>query len=251
MQSDSSNLNFETALSEAIKLHQNKKFDEATIAFKHILTRNDLSLEQKSVVNFNIALSQYAKKDFAQSYLFAKKAELISPLNFQAHELLQEIKKAYQPKPLTQQLNFLEVIQQNTLAQIPWEFIAVLFVALTFLTLRSLKTWLFEKAKAQALSEYAPVWPIKRTGLVALFLLSAIAFAVKTSEVQAAKGLTLAEGISLQTAPGENQAQILEIGSGILVQILDERVVNTEKYYKIKYLGGPAGWVKSSLIESL
>ncbi|MBY0452767.1 MAG: hypothetical protein K2P92_07005, partial [Bdellovibrionaceae bacterium] len=113
MPQDSSSQNANDLFGEALSLQQQKKWDEALVAYNKItgLGLDALSPTQASAVYNNMALIAAQKSDLLNAYIWSRKAFELNPGNTQAKQTFERFSTQFQVPSLPHQVSDFDRLQ--------------------------------------------------------------------------------------------------------------------------------------------
>lgn len=240
--------------SEAISLHQSKKFDEALAAYIKILDKGQsegITQEQASTVSQNISVLYMQLGNTNLSYVYNKKALTLNPRNSAASQFSKNSLSTFKIAEIPREIPPIEQLNNLGLKFIPFELLAALTLFFIYGALKTIYRYLIDRKKAftENTNPPSPGWMIY---VFVLFLvLSAGLLGLKNQENLQATGIIKSPTVAVQTAAGANQAVITEVTFGHVVQILQTKDVEGIIYAQIKVPGAFSGWIKKADLEPL
>lgn len=241
---------FQQQFQKALSLQQEKKYDEALLAYKSLLEQNpDLSRDQIADISYNAALTSFNQQSFLQSYVYNQKALLLKPQHTQAKELSSKIKTQFQVRATPHDISLIENLNKAGLQVVPVEALWVLATLFLVIFLRSIFNYFLTRKKEIMENLKFSRFSFKNYFWLVLFLIFSFFSGLKIWEEQIPKALIRTEQATLRTAAGENQAALADLPGGSLVHILRVAKINEILYFQIKYPGGISGWTKKDDLE--
>jgi tetratricopeptide (TPR) repeat protein len=240
--------------SEAISLHQSKKYDEALAAYLKLLDEGQgasLTREQASTVSQNMAVLYFQQGKTDLAYVFNKKAVTLDPRNSAAQQFARTALENFKVAEIPRELTTTEQLNNLGLRFIPLELIAVLTILFLGLACKTFLDFLvaLKKTRIENTQPATLPWTFY-TYLGALILWGVILF-IKDSDLQRATGIIKSPLVAVQTAAGAQQAHITDVPLGQVVQILQTKDVEGVVYAQIKVPGAFSGWIKKEDLEPL
>ena len=248
MPQDSSSQNITDLFGEALSLQQQKKWDEAMVAYNKItvLGLDALSPAQASVVYNNMAVITAQKSDLLNAYIWSRKAFELNPSNSQAKQSFEHFSTQFQIPSLPHQISDFDRVQ-HFLEKTPidlWFFASTLslFLLLFFVAQNVVKS---TQNKAKDVFEKLSWWKAYLTAAFAVFLMAFTFLAYNGHEK--ITGLVKTDKAAIQTVPGENKPVIFEAQAGLELEVLAEQ----DSFYQVRYAGAFSGWISKTQIELL
>jgi hypothetical protein len=235
------------AFDSALSLHQEKKWDGATEAYKNLLQNDkfNLSNDQLSVVYQNLAQISFEKSEYLNSYIWSKKSLALNGHNQFAKETLKIVSEKFAPPTVPHEISNFEQFQR-VISYTPVDFWWILSVLSFFLLLKlAFNRFLIGRSKAAGEKNF-------KSSMIFIFLLfftlASVCITFARNDLANVKyGLISAEIAKIQTAPGENKTVIFEAKAGLEVEI----VKLENEYVQIRSPGAFSGWIQKSQIEIL
>lgn len=237
---------------QALSLQQSNKLDEALAVYLKLLDKSlsELSPEQASVLNYNIAVIYHQQQKHELGYVFNEKALVLNESNTSAKSLKNEIVKIFKPNEAEKEVSALAQINNSALKYVPLELLGVFSLVFLLIFLRQFFNFLIQRKTADIENKDLPRFPIKTYIIAGLFVISTLFLFMKFIYSQQIRGITKVATV-VQVAPGENQATIIEIPIASTMNILQTRLVDGMEYVQIKVPGSYSGWIKKQDIELL
>jgi tetratricopeptide (TPR) repeat protein len=223
------NLSNNELFEEGNRSYKNGKYDKAIEYYKKIVDRGVAN----GYIYYNLGNAYFRNGDIGLSLLYYKKAQKFIPRN---KDLIQNIKfvetltrdRVEMKKPHFLLLIIHNLLNKFTLTEITIFTSIVFSLTFIFLILYSLRKHLL-LVKNISLS------------LIVIFLISAILFATKASEINTERAVVLAEKIDVKTAPSNNATLEFVIHEGTEFEIIE----STKEWVKIRLKDGKTGWITS------
>lgn len=245
-----SNEELKKEFQNALKLQQEKKYDEALGIYTSLLDKNpDLNPDQISDISYNAGLSAYLNKNYLQSYIYNQKALLLNPYNRAAKNFAPQIQTQFQyrnpPHDITVTENLNKLGFNYLLLEVLW-LGSLIFLALL---LKNITQHYVKQKESFNKGFLPPKFSLKNYVWLVFFIIFSCLTGIKVWEQLTPKALVKTDALSLRTAAGENQASLTDLPGGSLVEILRTQSVSDTLYLQIKYPGGASGWVKKDDLE--
>lgn len=190
----------------------------------------------------NLALAQFqlGKKPLAVGLL--RKALAADPELSTARTGLKFVLSQMENRDVPHQLETYESVRAKLLAPVPLLAYLILTAVLLFAAGWTLLSYLGRRRTALSEEKAPPAIP----ALGVIFSVGFIAFltllTLKIYDSNITRATIAEDKVSLQTAPGENQAAILDLYGGMEVIVK----ANDKEWSQVTYPGSLTGWIKSS-----
>ncbi len=237
---------------QAISLQQSNKPDEALQLYQNSLDKSptELTPEQASVISYNIAVIYHQQQKHELSYVFNEKALALNLSNKSAVQLKAEILKNFKPVEVAREMTSLEQVHNLGLKFVSIEIIFALTIVFALASFKQIFNLLVLTKKSNIEETHPPKVSIK-TYLLWFFSLVLVALLfLKISYNSEIRGIIKSAG-PVQTAPGPNQATIIEASLASTVYILQTKAIDGVDYVQIKVPGSYSGWIKKQDVELL
>lgn len=249
--SDSYQQQFQAGLSAL----QQKNWDIAIKEFQSALDQgpatNAITPDQAGVIYHNMSLAAKQKGDLLKSYIWARKSVALAP-NFKASkENLASLKSKIEQPLVTHDISTYENLQKLGLDYVSYDLLALFTIISALISLYQFFKFILNK-KAISQSEDGSIKNLKTAApwigiIFALFFALFLTLAnLRWSDLHTTKGIISIALANLQTAPGKNQAVILQLKAATEVQVLGYSNENNETYVQVRYPGAFSGWIKKS-----
>ncbi len=190
----------------------------------------------------NLALAQFQLGNKAVAVGLLRKALAYDPELPTAQQGLKFVLSQMELKEVPHQLEFSESLHKNLLQPFPTTAYLVIVALLMFASGWSLLSFMDRRKKALQQESALPSYPFIATFFSISFVLFTCLLALKIHDSNQVRGTIITEKEALQTAPGENQASVLDLygGNEVLVLELDG------DWAQVTYPGSLTGWIKKS-----
>lgn len=234
------NDSFAEFFKQGTQLYSAKEYDKARDAFAKALEKDP----HNSMALTNLALAQFqlGKKPLAIGLL--RKALAFDPDLSTARAGLKFALTQMDIKEIPHQLEAYESLRAKLLAPVP-SLAYLLLTALLFFTAGwTLLNYFGRRRLAQQEEKSSPSVPMIGLIFSLGFLISLSLLSLKIYDDSISRATVIEDKVSLQTAPGENQATILDLYGGmeIIVKTVDK------DWVQVTYPGSVTGWIKSSSV---
>jgi tetratricopeptide (TPR) repeat protein len=235
--------NFETAFQAGVSNYQQKKYDDARLAFGRAV---ELQPENVNALT-NLALAQFqlGNKGFAVALL--RKASGLDPHFSTTQEALKFILPQLEVQEIPHEIQTWETIRTHFL--VPFSLTS--FLAMTALSLFA-AGWLTLKyfgQRRRALEEETamPPAPLVAVFCALVFIAMTTLTAMKLVDHQIPRGTVIADKVPVYSAPDEKSVELFDLYGGL------EVILNHQEgsWVQVTYPGGLTGWIpKSSVLPT-
>lgn len=217
-----------------------KEYDKSRDAFAKALEKDPHNAT--TLTNLALAQFQLGKKSLAIG-LF-RKALSSDPELTQAKAGLKFALSQMEIKEIPHQIETYESVRAKLLA--PVSIIAYLIMTALFLFAAGwiLLGFMGQRRRALAEEKALPGVPVIGTVLAVGFLISVTLLGLKIFDQSIIRATVVDDKVSLQSAPGENQAALLELYGGMEVIVQNDN----NEWVQVTYPGSITGWVKKSAV---
>jgi tetratricopeptide (TPR) repeat protein len=244
----------QTAFEQALTLHGQKKYPEALEEYKKLLIENTtaataLTPEQASVISHNISLIYHELKEPGLSAVYNLKALGLNPRNAEASKFQTAAKLTIESTSFSRDVPFTESLNKLGMKYLSIEIFFVLTLVILFFFLRAGLSYIVQNKKyfMGVVHQQPRKWLSAGLGF-GLFVSSALTL-IKWVDVQRPRAIVISQQASLSIQPGEDQAQILILKQGQVVEILRSSRAGETEYIQVKFPGAVSGWVKKPDLE--
>lgn len=190
----------------------------------------------------NLALAQFqlGKKPLAVGLL--RKALAADPELATARAGLKYVLSQMENRDVPHQLETYESVRAKLLAPVPLPAYLILTAVLLFAAGWTLLSYLGRRRAALHEEKTPPAVPVLGVIFSLGFLVFLTLLSLKIYDSSIVRATISEDKVSLQTAPGENQAAILDLYGGMEVIVK----TNDKEWSQVTYPGSLTGWIKSS-----
>ncbi|MGE5086032.1 MAG: hypothetical protein ACM3MG_06990 [Bacillota bacterium] len=217
-----------------------KEYDKSRDAFAKALEQDP----HNATTLTNLALAQYqlGKKSLAIGLL--RKALNYEPELPAAKAGLKFALSQMEIKEVPHQIEPYEAFRARVLAPVPLIAYLVLTTLLFFSAGWTLLSYIGRKRRAFADEKASPSFPTVAVLMSLGFVVCASLLSLKIYDQSVVRATIVDDRVSLQTAPGDNQAAVLDLYGGM------EVIVQTQNkdWVQVTYPGSLTGWVKTTSI---
>lgn len=215
-----------------------KEYDKAADAFNKAVDKDP----HNATALTNLALAQFQLGKKALSVGLLRKALEADPELSTANAGLKFVLSQMEIHDVPHQIETYESVRSKLLAPIPLFAYLVLTAILLFAAGWTLLSYAGRRRNALAEEKAPPAVPFVGLLFTLGFLLSLSLLVLKLYDATIIRATIVEDRVSLQTAPGANQAAILDLSGGM------EVVVKTvdKDWSQVTYPGSLTGWIKSS-----
>lgn len=244
---------FEELFKSGVQLYQENKYEEARAAFQ-----GALEIKKNNVgALVNLASSEYKLGHRGVALGFLRRAQYWQPTSIEAAHLYERIYSEMPVKQIPHRHSFYESLQSSTLASLSLTnlfligFLMFMGAGLGLIQFYSKKRIFLKAMETQEAGEIEvrpPVFSwITAVMIFGLLLVMAFTF-IRMEDLNTPKGTVIEEKVSVKTAPGENESEVMLLYEGLEVEILKKQ----SDWVQVYYPGSYAGWIpeKSLLILS-
>lgn len=235
-------LSFEEHFRRGTKSYQEKKFEDAILNFEKAL---ELHPENATVLT-DLGLSYYQIKKMGLSIAMFRRALFIDPSQSVAEAGLKFVSSQLEVKEIPHQIETYERLRSTVLNSVSLNGFHGLTLLFLFSSGFILLRYFGRRRKAFELEEAPPATPV--IGLVILtgFLASVFFTCLKFYDTTIPRATIVAEKVSAQIAPGEDQSALFDLYEGF--EVIIRNVANG--WIQVSYPGGLTGWVKKDSLIS-
>ena len=217
-----------------------KEYDKSRDAFAKALEQDP----HNATTLTNLALAQYqlGKKPLAIGLL--RKALSSEPELPAAKAGLKFALSQMEIKEVPHQIETYEALRARVLAPVPLLAYLVLTALLFFSAGWTLLSYVGRKRRALAEEKASPGFPTVGALMSLGFAACALLLSLKIYDQSIVRATVIDDRVSLQTAPGDNQAAVLDLYGGmeVIIQAQDK------DWVQVTYPGSLTGWVKATSI---
>lgn len=192
----------------------------------------------------NLALTEFQLGQKPMAIGLLRKALNLDPDVSTAEASLRFILSEQPIKEPPRHLSSYETLRTQLLQPVPLPAYLSLSVLAFLCAGWTLISYVKRRKKALEEEKEPPSFPLVPSVLTALCLLFSGLVLLKFYDSTILRGTIIAESVSLQTAPGENQVAIMDLPGGAEVQIR----VDQEDWLQVTYPGSATGWIKKSSV---
>lgn len=223
---------------EGTRLYIAKDYAKAQESFQKSLDMDP----RNSTTMTNLALAQFqlGKKAIALGLL--RRALAIEPDLLTAQQAHKFILSQMEIKEVPHQIEAYESARKYLLQPIPLTAYLAVTGLLFFAAGWTLLNYVGRRKKALTEESALPGFPVLGSIYCLGFVLFTCLLLLKIHDSRQIRGTIIEEHISLQTAPGDNQAVVLELYSGAEVLVLSFQ----DDWAQVTYPGSLTGWIKKS-----
>lgn len=249
---------FQTGLSSL----QQKKWDQALTDFQKILDlsrassdnqpSNKLTPKQASAVYHNMSLASSQNNDVLHAYIWSKKSITLEPGNKLALDNFKILSEKVQLPQINHDISAYEHLHKMGLNYIPLDLLLMVMILSALLGLYRLSNYFLERKKHFIALESEgptkkPTLPITSFILLPIAILALFFSTLKWQDLNKTKAMVISDLANLQTAPGENQAVILQLKAATELEVLKTH----GEFTQVHYPGAFTGWVITKDLEVL
>jgi hypothetical protein len=231
-------VSFGDLFKQGTQFYQEKKYDKSVQSFELAVAKDP----RNATALTNLALAQYqlGKKAIALSNL--RKALSFDPSLPTARAGLKYVLTQMDIKDIPHQIETYETLRMKVLN--PVELSSYLSMTALFLFVSGwlLLSYFGRRRKAIKEERAMPATPFLGILFFVCFLTSSILCGLKIYDGSIVRGTILLDKVSLQTAPGENQASVLDLYAGMEVVVDSVQ----QDWVQVTYPGAMTGWIKSA-----
>lgn len=215
-----------------------KDFAKAQESFQKSLEKDP----RNSTTMTNLAMAQFQQGQKFAAVGLLRKALASEPDLLTAQQAYKFILSQMEIKEVPHQLESYETLRRYFLQPIPLTAYLAITALLFFAAGWALLAFVDRRKKALAAESALPSFPVLATMYAVIFLVFAGLLALKIHDSRQIRGTVIEERIALQTAPGENQASVLDLYGGMEVLLLSE----DGDWAQVSYPGSLSGWIKKT-----
>jgi|GEM_PF-1093236 len=235
--------NFESAFQSGVANYQQKKFDDARLAFGRAV---ELQPENVNALT-NLALAQFQTGNKGMAIALLRKASDIDPHFSTTQSALKFVLSQADIREIPHEIQTWETIRSSVL--VPFSltsFLAMMALSL-FATGWLVLKFLGRRRRALADETSLPPFPIVAVFAAFVFLAMTTLASMKIVDHQIPRGTITVDKVSVYSAPDEKSVALFDLYSGLEV-ILNE---SKDSWIQITYPGGLTGWIpKTSVLPT-
>lgn len=223
---------------QGTQFYQDKKFDKSVQSFELAVAKDP----RNATVLTNLALAQYqlGKKSLALSNL--RKALSFDPSLTTARAGLKYVLSQMDIKDIPHQIETYETLRAKVLNPVDLSSYLSMTALFLFVSGWLLLTYMGRRRQAIKDEKAMPATPLLGVFFFICFLTSSILGGFKIYDGSIVRGTIILDKVSLQTAPGENQASVLDLYAGMEVVVDSAQ----QDWVQVTYPGAMTGWIKSA-----
>ncbi len=234
------NNSFAEFFKQGTQFYTTKEYEKARDAFAKAVEADPHNAT--ALTNLALAQFQLGKKPLAIGLL--RKALASDPELSTARAGLKFALSQMEVKDIPHEIETYESIRSKLIAPVPLLAYLILTALLLFAAGWALLSYLGRRRVALHEERTPPPAPVIGIIFSLGFLISLSLLGLKFFDANVLRATVIEDKVSLQTAPGENQASILDLHGGMEVI-----VKTTDKdWVQVTYPGSLTGWIKSSSI---
>lgn len=232
--------NFETAFQSGVASYQQKKFDDARLAFGRAV-----ELQPKNVNALtNLALAQFQLGNKGMAVALLRKASDIDPHFSTTQSALKFILPQLEVREIPHEIQTWESIRSSVLVPFSLSgFLAMMALSL-FATGWLVLKFLGRRRRALRAESALPQFPVIAVFAALVFIAMTILAAMKVVDHQIPRGTIIADKASVYSAPDEKSVALFDLYSGLEV-ILNE---SKDSWIQVTYPGGLTGWIPKASV---
>lgn len=217
-----------------------KEYEKSRDAFAKALEQDP----HNAITLTNLALAQYqlGKKPLAIGLL--RKALSFDPELPAAKAGLKFALSQMEIKEVPHQIETYETVRSRLLAPVPLLAYLILTALLFFCAGWTLLSYVGRRRRALAEEKATPGFPFISALMSLGFIACASLLALKVYDQSIVRATIVDDKVSLQTAPGDNQATILDLYGGMEVIVQNQ----DKDWVQVTYPGSFSGWIKATSI---
>ncbi|MDG0814817.1 tetratricopeptide repeat protein [Bdellovibrio svalbardensis] len=234
------NATFAEYFKQGTQFYSAKEYEKARDAFAKAVETDPHNAT--ALTNLALAQFQLGKKPLAIGLL--RKALASDPELTTARAGLKYAQSQMEIKDVPHQIETYESVRSKLLAPVPLLAYLILTALLLFAAGWVLLSYLGRRRTALHEEKSPPPTPVIGLLFSLGFIVSLTLLCLKIYDSSILRATVIEEKVSLQTAPGENQAAILDLYGGmeVVVKTLDK------DWAQVTYPGSLTGWIKSSSV---
>ncbi|MNS90086.1 Tetratricopeptide repeat protein [compost metagenome] len=215
-----------------------KDYAQAQESFQKSLEKDP----RNSTTMTNLAMAQFQLGHKSIAVGLLRKALAAEPDLLTAQQAYKFILSQMEIKEVPHQLESYETLRRYFLQPIPLTAYLAITALLFFAAGWALLAFVDRRKKAMIAESALPPFPVLATLYSVIFVLFTGLLVLKIHDSRQIRGTVIDERIALQTAPGENQASVLDLYGGMEVLLLSE----DGEWAQVSYPGSLSGWIKKS-----
>ncbi len=238
LQPDASTESFETVYAEGIKLYQTKVYDKAREKFEKAVS---LKSNNASALT-NLGLTQYRTNQKGLAIANFRKALSYDPDQITAQSALKYALSQLEIKEIPHQIETYETIRANILQPVTLNTFILLCILLLFSSGWTILNYFGKRKKAFTDETAMPGVPVVAIILGVGFVVLSTLAGLKIYDHSLPRATIIADKVSVQTAPGDNQATLIDLYSGFEVIVRN----SDQDWIQVTYPGAITGWIKQN-----
>ncbi|WP_413583127.1 tetratricopeptide repeat protein [Bdellovibrio sp. HCB288] len=231
---------FTTLFNQGTQHYTAKEYEKSRDAFAKAL---ELDPHNATTLT-NLALAQFQLGNRPLAVGLFRKALTNDPELTQARTGLKFALTQMDVREIPHQIETYETVRKKLLAPVPTTAYLITTALFMFAAGWILVGFFGQRRRAIAEEKSLPGFPVIGSILSLGFLISLTLLSLKIYDQTILRATIISEKVSLQAAPGENQAALLDLYGGMEVIVQNENA----EWSQVTFPGSITGWVKKSAI---